>query len=88
MDAVISLEHCLGAVLQSMQENGLRLNPDKTEVLRVGTPPISSFGSSLSFWGVTHPTKSVVCSMGVHLDPVLTMDYQVVSVVRTAHLHL
>ena len=37
-DAVLSLQHCLGTVLEWMQENGLRLNPDKTEVLRVGAP--------------------------------------------------
>ena len=71
-----------------MQENRLRLNPDKTEVLSVGTPPISGLGSPLSFGGATLTTKSVVCSLGVHLDPALTRESQVVSVVRTAHLHL
>ena len=49
--AVVSLECCLAAVEQWMQENGLRLNPDKTEVLRVGTPSISGLGSSLFFGG-------------------------------------
>ncbi|XP_078236989.1 uncharacterized protein LOC144584542 [Pogona vitticeps] len=34
-DAVLSLQRCLGTILGWMQENGLRLNPDKTEVLRV-----------------------------------------------------
>ena len=32
--------------------------------------------------------KSVVRSLGVHLDPVLTMEFQVASVVHSAHLHL
>ena len=39
VDAVLSLQHCLEAVLQWVQESGLRLNPDKMEVLRVGAPP-------------------------------------------------
>ena len=50
-DAVLSLQRCLGAVLQWMQENGLRLNPDKTEVLRVGAPPVGGLDDSLSFGG-------------------------------------
>ena len=29
-----------------MQENGLRLNPDKTEVLRVGSPVVGGLGDS------------------------------------------
>ena len=32
MDAILSLQRCLEAVLQWMQVNGLRLNLDKTEV--------------------------------------------------------
>ena len=46
VDAVVSLEHCLGAVLQWKQENGLRLKPDKMEILRVGTPPALLGGNS------------------------------------------
>ena len=71
-----------------MQENGLRLNPDKTEVLRVDGPSICGLGSSLSFGGVTLTTKSEVRSFGVHLDPVLTMETQVVSVVLSTYFHL
>ena len=61
-----------------MQVNALRLNPGKT---------ISGLGNSLSFVCVTLTTKSEVCSLGVHLDPVLTMETQVSSVVRSAHFH-
>ena len=87
-DAVLSLQRCLGSVLQWMQENGLRLNPDKTEVLRVGGPTISGLGNSLSFGEVTLTAKSEVCSLGVYLDQALAMESQVVSVVRTAYFHL
>ena len=60
VDAVSSLEHWLEALQQWMQENGLRLNPGKTEVLWVGTLDISSLGNSLSFGGGTLTTKSEV----------------------------
>ena len=39
-------------------------------------------------WGVTLAAKSGVHSLGVHLDPTLTMETQVASVVRTAFFHL
>ena len=50
-DAVLSLQRCLGTILEWMQENGLRLNPDKTEVLRVRSPTVGGLGDSLSFGG-------------------------------------
>ena len=71
-----------------MQSNGLRLNPEKTEVLRVGDPSISGIGNSLSFGGTTLAAKSEVRSLGVHLDPALTMETQVASVARSAYFHL
>ena len=88
VDAVSSLEHCLGTVLEWMRANGLRLNQDKTEMLCVGSPGISGLGNSLSFGGVTLPTKSEVPSLGICLDPDLTMETQVASVVRAAYFHL
>ena len=39
------------------------------------------------FWGVTLTTKSEGHSLGVHLDPALTMETQVSSVIRSAHFH-
>ena len=72
-----------------MQENGLRLNLDKTEVLRLGAPTVGGLGESLLFEGwVTLAAKSGVHSLGIHLDPALTMETQVASVVRTAFFHL
>ncbi|XP_078242497.1 uncharacterized protein LOC140704941 [Pogona vitticeps] len=87
-DAVLSLQRCLGTVLEWMQENGLRLNPDKTEVLRVGAPVVGDLVGSLSFGGATLAPESGVRSLGIHLDPTLTMETQVASVVRSAFFHL
>ena len=58
------------------------------EVLRVGVPDISGLGNSLFFGGVTLTTKSEIRSLGVPLDPALTMETQVASVVRSAYFHL
>ena len=88
MDAILSLQCCLETVLEWMQSNGLRLNLDKTEVLKVSGPSISGIGNSLSFGGMTPAAKSEVHSLGVHLDPALTMKTQLASVVRSAYFHL
>ena len=69
-----------------MQENGLRLNPDKMEVLRVGAPTVGGLGNSLL--GERVAAKDGVWSLGIHLDPALTMETQVASVVHTAFFHL
>lgn len=47
-DAVLSFEHCLNAVLGWMRVN--RLNPGKTEVLRLGTPSIYVLEKFFPFW--------------------------------------
>ena len=57
VDAVLSLQRCLESVLQWMQENGMRLNLDKTEVLRVGTPTVGGLGDSLSLGGSPLPQR-------------------------------
>lgn len=54
--------------------NYCAINPDKTEVMWVGAPNASGLGSSLSFGGVTLTMKSELGSLGVYLDPVLTME--------------
>ena len=38
--------------------------------------------------GMTLAAKSEVRSLGIHLDPALTMEIQVASVVRSAYFHL
>ena len=61
VNAVLSLQPCLETVLQWMQENGLRLNPYKTKVLRVGGPTIGGLGNSLSFGrGISKLVERVV----------------------------
>ena len=54
----------------------------------MGAPTAGGLGNSLSFGGVTLPAKDGIRSLGIHLDPALTMESQVTSVVHTAFFHL
>ena len=54
----------------------------------MGGPSIGGLGNSLSFGGVTLTAQSGVRSLGIHLDPALTMETQVASVSRSAYFHL
>ena len=46
-------------------------------------------GKLAHVWGVVAlAMKSGVCILGVHLDPMLTMEMQVASIVCTAFFHL
>ena len=60
MDVILSLEHCLAAVLELIGANRLRLNPDKMEVLWVSVPAACTLGASLSFRGVILSVKDEV----------------------------
>ena len=50
--------------------------------------PVFLNRNSLSFGGVTLTTKNEVHSLGVQLDPALTVETQVSSVVRPTYFHL
>ncbi|XP_077777885.1 uncharacterized protein LOC144326048 isoform X2 [Podarcis muralis] len=71
---------CLEAVGGWMAANRLRLNPDKTEGLFLGDRRRAGVGDSLVLNGVTVPPKDQVRSLGVILDPQLSMEAQVNSV--------
>ena len=46
-----------------------------------GCPHSGGFGKLPLFWGVTLPAKDGVRSLGIHLDPALTIESQVESMV-------
>ena len=84
--AVAVLNLCLDSIMIWMRVNKLRLNPDKSEVLLVGAPPDRLKGHFPALDGVTLPLKDRVHSLGVLLDPGLTLETQVDSVSRGAFL--
>ncbi|KAF7253300.1 Metabotropic glutamate receptor 5 [Varanus komodoensis] len=87
-EAVAVLNRCLAEVMGWMRANKLKLNPDKTEVLLVGG--LSSWVGDLGLVlnGVALPLKDRVRSLGVLLDPELSLEAQVTVVARSAFLQL
>ncbi|KAF7253392.1 ERI1 exoribonuclease 3 [Varanus komodoensis] len=87
-EAVAVLNRCLAEVREWMRANKLKLNPDKTEVLLVGGLGFGEGGFDLVLNGATLPLRDKVCSLGVLLDPELSLEAQVTAVARNAFLQL
>ena len=89
VDAVPFLEHFLDTMLGWTRDSRLRLNLEKTEVLWMGASSgVCGLGASLSFGEATLSIKDEVCTLGIPLDPVLSMKSQVLSVVCSTFFHL
>ncbi|KAF7238972.1 Choline/ethanolaminephosphotransferase 1, partial [Varanus komodoensis] len=87
-EAVAVLNQCLAEVREWMRANKLKLNPDKTEVLLVGGSGFGEGGFDLVLNGATLPLRDKVRSLGVLLDPELSLEAQVTAVARNAFLQL
>ncbi|KAF7234897.1 E3 ubiquitin-protein ligase TRIM21 [Varanus komodoensis] len=87
-EAVAVLNRCLAGVMGWMRANKLKLNPDKTEVLLVGGSGFGEGEFDLVLNGVALPLRDKVHSLGVLLDPELSLEAQVTAVARSAFLQL
>ncbi|KAF7235564.1 Cytosolic carboxypeptidase 4, partial [Varanus komodoensis] len=87
-EAVAVLNRCLAEVMGWMRANKLKLNPDKTEVLLVGGSGFGEGELNLVLNGVALPLRDKVRSLGVLLDPELSLEAQVTAVARSAFLQL
>ncbi|KAF7254503.1 Beta-tectorin [Varanus komodoensis] len=87
-EAVAVLNRCLAEVMGWMRANKLKLNPDKTEVLLVGGSGFGEGEVTLALNGVALPPRDKVRSLGVLLDPELSLEAQVTAVARSAFLQL
>ncbi|KAF7250254.1 hypothetical protein EYD10_03943 [Varanus komodoensis] len=87
-EAVAVLNRCLAEVMGWMRANKLKLNPDKTEVLLVGGSGLRMEDLGLVLNGVALPLRDRVHSLGVLLDPELSLEAQVTVVARSAFLQL
>ncbi|KAF7238180.1 Complement C1q-like protein 3 [Varanus komodoensis] len=87
-EAVAVLNQCLAEVMGWMRANKLSLNPDKTEVLLVCSAGLQVGGFDPVLDGVALPLKDRVHSLGVLLDPELSLEFQVAVVARSAFLQL
>ncbi|XP_053111605.1 uncharacterized protein LOC128327198 [Hemicordylus capensis] len=79
---------CLQAVMGWTRDNKLKLNPSKTEVLIVEAQNQRGELDLPVLDGVTFPQKEQVCSLGVLLDPGLTLVSQVEAMARSAFYQL
>ncbi|KAF7250421.1 putative RNA-directed DNA polymerase from transposon BS, partial [Varanus komodoensis] len=87
-EAVAVLNRCLAEVREWMRANKLKLNPDKTEVLLVGGSGFGEGGFDLVLNGATLPLRDKVRSLGVLLDPELSLEAQNKEIYNTIRLHL
>ncbi|XP_053114107.1 uncharacterized protein LOC128328295 [Hemicordylus capensis] len=75
---------CLWTVMGWMRDNKLKLNPSKTEVLIVEDRNLRDELDLPVLDGVTFPQKEQVHSLGMLLNPGLTLVSQVEAMVRSA----
>ena len=72
-------------------QNGLQLNPDKSEALIIGTTAqlhaVASAVSSVAVAGVELPVAEKMKVLGVVLDRRLTFEKHVTMVARSCHYH-
>ncbi|KAF7254014.1 Beta-centractin [Varanus komodoensis] len=87
-EAVTVLNWCLAEVMGWMRASKLKLNPDKTEVLLVGGSGFGEGELNLVLNGVALPLRDKVRSLGVLLDPELSLEAQVTAVARSAFFQL
>jgi len=89
-DGLSVLAACTTDVKQWYMQNGLQLNPDKFEVLPMGTAnqlqAVSSL-TSVSVAGVHLPIADSMKVLGVTLDHRLTLDNHVSAVARSCNYH-
>jgi len=89
-DGLFVLAACTIDVKQWCMRNGLQLNPDKSEVLRMGTAnqlqTVSSL-TSVSVAGVDLPIADSMKVLGVTLDCRLTFNDHVSAVARSCNYH-
>ncbi|KAF7247744.1 Reverse transcriptase-like protein [Varanus komodoensis] len=87
-EAVAVLNQCLAKVMGWMRANKLKHNPDKTEVLLVGGLGFREGDLDLVLNGVALPLRNKIRSLGVLLNPELSLEAQVTAVARSTFFQL
>ena len=89
--SISNLELCSCAVRDWFAENGMLLNPDKSEVLLVARKPIAKTfagGSGISVAGSTIAYSVKLKSLGVTLDQSLSFNQHVQNIVKASNFHI
>ena len=90
-DDLTRLEKCTLAVRDWFTENGMLLNPDKSEVLLVASQRNAKKiapGSGVSVAGAKITSSVTLKSLGVTLDQSLTFDQHAQGVVKASNYHI
>ena len=90
-DDLARLEKCTSAVRDWFTENGMLLNPDKSEVLLVASQRNAKKiapGLGVSVAGAKIISSATLKSLGVTLDQSLTFDQHVQDVVKASNFHI
>jgi hypothetical protein len=88
---VIELENCIASVHSWLQQNGLQLNPSKSEVTQFttcrGKDRVDDVASLRISDAAVKPSDTVK-SLGVTLDRKLTFDHHVTAVCKASYFHI
>ena len=84
------IEKCLNDIKQWMLKNFLKLNPEKTDMILIGSKKKLQAFDSLSIYLDNKEIKSsnVVKTLGVLLDPTLSMTQEINQKCSSAYFHL
>ena len=91
---VASMESCIQRVHNWLLNNGLHLNPSKSEVIALFNPrskPLEALAESITFISVAgSPIKlqSSIKNLGAHLDSNLSFDKQVSETCKASYFHI
>ena len=91
MDGIDRIQRCVLEVQEWMAANLLKLNADKTEILILGSRvQLGKFMvNSISIGSIAVPIcQKPVRNLGVMFDSMLSMEHQVVQVIKLANYHL
>ena len=86
-EAITKLEYCITEIGQWMTHNCLKLNQDKTEWLIFNGSAISK-NVTLNVGEHTIEQSAHIRSLGVKLDPEITIEPQIADVCKPAYYHL
>jgi hypothetical protein len=90
-DSINKITECATAVTNWFLENGLLLNPNKTEAVLFGSrKQISKYknDSKIAFSGTTLATINSVKILGVTLDSTLSMDKHINNTIKSCNYHI
>ena len=90
LESVNSLVNCLMLVNEWMNENRLRMNPDKTEFIMYGSRQqlTKCSTTSITVAGVEVQRASCIKYLGVHMDENLTFKEHIIKKCRVATINL